>query len=120
VYFEREESRLKLPPELNNCPVECPNLPRYYDQNRRNFCDNCPHKLERDNLKAAAEDLIFAMLGTSDTRYGFEKMLSAFHQTAALKDLPREEMTVKTGEMVMVYQSEKSRADAIREVDKPE
>lgn len=118
MYFEREENRLKIPPELNNCPAECPNLPRYYDPNRRSFCEDCPHKIERDQLKAATEELVFDILARPDTRYGFEAMLRAFHQTAGLKDLPTDQMTVKTAEMVTVYQSEKSRQEAIREANK--
>ena len=95
-------------------------MPRYYDPNRRGFCEDCPHKIEREQLKTAAAELIFEMLGFADTRYGFEKMISIFHQTAALEHLPPERMTVKTAEMMMIYRSEKSRADAIREADKPD
>lgn len=118
MYFEREENRLKLPPELNNCPTECPNLPRYYDANRQTFCDECPHKIERNNLKAAAEELIFQMLDKTDEKYTVENVLTSVYHTRSLKELPREQMTVKTAEMVMIYQSEKIRADDTKEADK--
>lgn len=120
AYFDREEFRLKLPPELNNCPAECPESPRYFDAARRKFCESCPHKLERDNLKEVAEDSIFQTLGRLDERHPFEKVLPVVYQVGGLQELSPNVMTVKTAEMVSVYQSEKHRAEAIKEADRRE
>lgn len=64
--------------------------------------------------------MIYQMLGKLDARFTFETILQSVYQTISLKDLPRGEMTVKTAEMLMVYQSEKNRHESIKEAEKPE
>lgn len=114
VWFEHEADRRQLPPELNNCPVECVNSDRYYNPHRARYCDTCPHKLERDSFKDHAEREIFEIIGNR-ARFDFEKTLSLFYQVRNLEDAPREKISVKMAAFLGAYLSEKRRHEAIKD-----
>lgn len=117
VYFDREESRRQLPPELNNCPVECVNSDRYYNPHRARYCDTCPHKLERDSFKEQVETVISEIIGDR-ARFDFEKTLSLFYQVRNLEDAPREKISVKMAAFLGAYLSEKRRHEAIKDAER--
>ena len=116
VFFERETERKKLPPELNNCPTECPNSPRYYDAKRFKFCEGCPHRLERENFKAECGQAVSDTLG--QVKFDFEKTVSVFYQMRNLEEVAADKISVRTAAHLSVYRSEKNRAEAIKEAER--
>lgn len=120
TYFEREPERKQIPFELNNCPVECPHLPNYYDARRYKYCDECPHKIEKDKFRERVENLMFEFTNQA-CPYKFDEVLPAFYSAKSITEADRLDtsISVKTAELASIYRSEKNRADEIKDAEKP-
>lgn len=117
IYFETASQRRDIDPAFSGCPLECPNSEKYFDLNRYRKCDECPHKIARDDFKLKTVDLIGDFLGEKKAeKFRFDKFEQTLFTIINLEDLPKEKMSVKTHKLLSAYLSEKWRFERIEEL----
>ncbi len=79
----------------------------------RGFCDDCEVKKNRNKFKQTYEANLKSFFGRVPPEFDFEKMVSILYSVLPFRDTPKDEITVKTYQLLEIYNSEKYRKEAI-------
>ncbi len=113
IFYHRKRIS-KLNPSFYNCPNECAfDAVKPFDINRNKFCGDCDVKKNDDRFRASVLELWQKRLGENAKKFSFEKVLSALYSILNLEKMPPDKKSVKTRNLLAVYQIEKNRYEFI-------
>lgn len=88
----------------DDCPTHCPSdKKRPYDVERFRFCEACPKKKGKDELKRKTLLMWEKQLGEKATDLNFDSMLSALLTIKTFDERSDEKLTVKSGVLLGIY-----------------
>ncbi len=115
---------MKIALQFSDCPTECTKngdlLIPNYDADRFAFCDVCPQKRAKEKFRALSESLIEQRFGnrSGGKNYRFDDLLSLLHDVRNMQDVPKNELSVKSGILLSVFLQEKNKKERLDEIER--
>ena len=98
----------KVKHQYDDCYFRCPAAAKEWDEKRRDFCEDCPQRLAKDNFFAEAQANFQERFGEELKRGKFEELLSLVKNVAAFQD-DADNIGIGHSHLLSAYLSEKDK-----------
>lgn len=115
-WFKAEKRKISF--TYDNCPFECRNDEKQWDEFRREYCEECPHRKADERLLSNATAIFKERFGQELIPEQFKKMLETVQTVAAFEGTD-ENLGVKHSHLLTAYLKEKDKMERQERANKP-
>lgn len=117
--MHHRDRKLAIKPQFDDCFAKCPKneakKQRVWNENRRNFCDDCDHKKEQDYFKEQVAEEFDIRFGETD--FDFQQLYNLVIEIAGFEKHKR--LTVYAQSLLNTYLNERWKYDRFKDAQKP-